>query len=208
MSESSRLRSGQEQDLLVRSTKKIKRNETDLSDEEDEMMGDLPSDLPAEQSPHESGAGGIGDGTAVEDTLKTGEKDEKKEAEVPAVPNPSFRDMLLGENKWTAIDEEDEFGPIGKNDGLIQFSTVNNWPSLTTTDKLRTSLERRWHNCLIVKLLGRSIGFQTLDEKIKRLWGEYELIDLGTGYFLVKFTDVYDLQFALEEGPWILFGHY
>lgn len=37
---------------------------------------------------------------------------------------------------------------------------------------------------------------------------EYELIDIGCGFFLVKFTCPYDLQFALEEGPWMIFGHY
>ncbi|KAE8705252.1 hypothetical protein F3Y22_tig00110429pilonHSYRG00369 [Hibiscus syriacus] len=36
---------------------------------------------------------------------------------------------------------------------------------------------------------------------------EYELIDVGEGYFLIKFSSLDDLKFALE-GPWIIYGHY
>lgn len=38
--------------------------------------------------------------------------------------------------------------------------------------------------------------------------GDYELVDLGEGFSLVKFTCVEDFQKVMDEGPWILFGHY
>ncbi|XWS46434.1 hypothetical protein CRYUN_Cryun14cG0066200 [Craigia yunnanensis] len=50
-----------------------------------------------------------------------------------------------------------------------------------------------------------------LDEEIRKLWNpksDYELIDLGEGFFLVKFSSFSDLQLAVEEDPWITFGHY
>lgn len=62
-----------------------------------------------------------------------------------------------------------------------------------------------------MKLLGRSISFRVLEEKIHKLCnpkGEISLVDLGMGYFLVKFSASEDLNFALEEGPWVIFGHY
>ncbi|MCQ7012992.1 DUF4283 domain-containing protein, partial [Clostridioides difficile] len=37
---------------------------------------------------------------------------------------------------------------------------------------------------------------------------EIELIDLREGHFLVRFYDTSDLEFALEEGPWVIFWHY
>nr|WMB96794.1 reverse transcriptase [Solanum melongena]WMB97016.1 reverse transcriptase [Solanum aethiopicum] len=37
---------------------------------------------------------------------------------------------------------------------------------------------------------------------------EFELIDLGSGFFLAKFSSYDDLQYAIEEGPWIIYGHY
>ncbi|XVF12265.1 hypothetical protein REPUB_Repub08aG0100700 [Reevesia pubescens] len=58
---------------------------------------------------------------------------------------------------------------------------------------------------------GRSIGFKVLDARIRKLWNlkaDYELLDLGDGYFLVKFTSFSDMQFVLVEVPWIVFGHY
>lgn len=120
-----------------------------------------------------------------------------------APPKATFKEKVLGKFVPKDFYKEDEFGHITDNDGLIEVSTKDAWPCLRTTEKLRESLNRRWQNCLIVKLLGRSIGLKTLDEKIKKLWmprEEIELIELSEGHFLVPFKDTNDLTFALEEG--------
>ncbi|KAE8701043.1 hypothetical protein F3Y22_tig00110548pilonHSYRG00029 [Hibiscus syriacus] len=124
---------------------------------------------------------------------------------------PSYRNMLMGKSLINGFEESGEFGPIKKNERLITVGSKDSWPSLTTSDKFRGSLKVRWSNCLILKLLGKSIGFRALDERIKRMWMpkvDYELIDVGDGYFLIKFSSLDDLCFALEEGPWIIYGHY
>ncbi|KAE8667911.1 hypothetical protein F3Y22_tig00112354pilonHSYRG00105 [Hibiscus syriacus] len=57
---------------------------------------------------------------------------------------------------------------------------------------------------------GKSIGFRALDERIRKMWMpkvEYKLIDVGEGYFLIKFSSLDDLKFA-SEGLWIIYGHY
>lgn len=66
-------------------------------------------------------------------------------------------------------------------------------------------------NCLIVKLLGGKIGYKTLQTKVTSLWnqkGELSLVELGECYYLAKFILEEDRQFALSEGPRVIFGHY
>ncbi|OMP00966.1 hypothetical protein CCACVL1_03217, partial [Corchorus capsularis] len=97
-------------------------------------------------------------------------------------PKFSWKDMVVGNLDTNGLNDRDEFGPLTQNKDLITVSTKDSWLSLTTSDKLKERLNRGWTNCLIVKLLGRSIGFKTLDERVRRMWmprAEFELIDLG-----------------------------
>ncbi|KAE8727842.1 hypothetical protein F3Y22_tig00005294pilonHSYRG00127 [Hibiscus syriacus] len=124
---------------------------------------------------------------------------------------PSFCNMLLDKSLINGFQESDEFGPIEKNDGLIMVGSKDSWPSFFTSDKFRAILEIKWTNCLILKLLGKSIGFRALNERIRKMWmpkAEYELIYVGDGYFLANFSSLEDLRFALEGGLWIIYGHY
>ncbi|XP_039015574.1 uncharacterized protein LOC120145953 [Hibiscus syriacus] len=134
--------------------------------------------------------------------LETNNQDERR---------PSYRNMLIGKSLINGFQDSDEFGPIDKNEGLIAVGCKDSWPSLTTSERYRDSLQVRWTNCLILKLLGKSIGFRDLDERNRKTWApkaDYELIDVGDGYFLTKFSSVDDLRFSIEEGPWIIYGHY
>ncbi|OMO49887.1 Endonuclease/exonuclease/phosphatase [Corchorus capsularis] len=74
------------------------------------------------------------------------------------------------------------------------------------------SMDRRqWEDCLIVKLLGRTISYTVLADRLEKLWkpkGDWELIDLGSGFYLAKFYAQEDLKFVVDEGPWSFFGHY
>ena len=68
-----------------------------------------------------------------------------------------------------------------------------------------------WRKSLIVKLLGKVLGFQMLITRIKSLWqleGRYKMVDLGQDNFLFKFESKSDYLHALDGGPWIISGHY
>ena len=63
----------------------------------------------------------------------------------------------------------------------------------------------------MVKLLGRSIGYQFLCKKVEQIWkpkGEIDVIDLGYSFFLVKFTLDEDIDTVLNESPWVIQDHY
>ena len=57
---------------------------------------------------------------------------------------------------------------------------------------------------LIVKLLGRTIGYNTILNRIKTLWRPkvvFDLIAMDNMFFLVKFSSIGDYNFTKYEGP-------
>ncbi|KAL4354895.1 hypothetical protein GQ457_06G021910 [Hibiscus cannabinus] len=64
---------------------------------------------------------------------------------------------------------------------------------------------------IILKLLGRRIGYETLKTKIHDLWkpaSEIKLMDIENGYFLATFRSHNDFLTVLADGPWTIFRHY
>lgn len=60
-------------------------------------------------------------------------------------------------------------------------------PELSISPKLKVALCEPWENALVVKPLGRNIGYMTLEKKVKELWkprGEIEIVILGHGTIL------------------------
>ena len=63
---------------------------------------------------------------------------------------------------------------------------------------------------LIIKVLGRKIGFDLLERKLQ-LWkgvGLFEIVDLGYEFYLIKFSCMEDKNYILDGGPWMIFDHY
>ncbi|RYQ79455.1 hypothetical protein Ahy_Scaffold6g108202 [Arachis hypogaea] len=68
-----------------------------------------------------------------------------------------------------------------------------------------------WWRSLIVKLMGRKVGYVTMKRRIENMWGrlgELDVIDLGNNYYLVKFYAQEDLDATLVDGPWKIYDHY
>lgn len=68
-----------------------------------------------------------------------------------------------------------------------------------------------WEKGVIIKMLGRSIGFKALENRMKLLWakrGVLNIIDLGQEFYLVTFTNPEDHTVALLEGLWLVYDHY
>ncbi|KAI8025479.1 Uncharacterized protein LOK49_LG02G03808 [Camellia lanceoleosa] len=72
------------------------------------------------------------------------------------------------------------------------------------SDKPRT-------NALIIRLLGKSIGYKMLCTRVETLWGlqdEFDVIDLGNNYFLFKFSSQEDCAMVYSGGPWVIMDYY
>lgn len=120
---------------LARSTKKIKSSETSVTGDGEEPMNEVAAPEHDKGTPKQF-----------------------------CFEKPSWRDIVIGrkKNHGRGFLKGDEFGDLDANDGLIEISTKENWPCLTTSKEYMAVLERRWNKSLIIKLLGRSIGYKTL----------------------------------------------
>lgn len=132
------------------------------------------------------------------------------------VNGPSFKDVvtnrngpgLQGASGSDMAPEDDEFHFVsdGEEDDEDDRCPVIR---LSSVDKRR--LCRPWKNSLIVKLFGRSIGYTYLCRRLKELWkpsAPMDVIALDNNFFLVRFANSGDLDFARSEGPWIIADHY
>ncbi|KAK5820043.1 hypothetical protein PVK06_025087 [Gossypium arboreum] len=63
---------------------------------------------------------------------------------------------------------------------------------------------------IVVKLLGRRIGFNVVLNRISLLWNlrhPIQMIDLENAFFMVRFQDE-DYSQALVGRPWVIYDHY
>ncbi|GKV04186.1 hypothetical protein SLEP1_g16380 [Rubroshorea leprosula] len=68
-----------------------------------------------------------------------------------------------------------------------------------------------WKNVVIIKLLEKSINFHILHAQLLKEWKteqEYEVIDVGIGYFIVRFATQEDYSRVLMGGPYKFFDLY
>ncbi|MBA0824695.1 hypothetical protein Goarm_021343, partial [Gossypium armourianum] len=80
--------------------------------------------------------------------------------------------------------------------------------SLTESIK---SFTKNISRLVVVKLLGRKIGYQALLYKVYSLWkpsGPIRIMDLENDYFLIKLQSEDNYVRALTEGPWVVYGQY
>ncbi|KAL4353660.1 hypothetical protein GQ457_06G023040 [Hibiscus cannabinus] len=106
---------------------------------------------------------------------------------------------VLNSDDIVVLDEDvvvDESGPYT----IIKFS-----------ERVHDAVDRSLGQTVIVRLLGRQIGYRMLWNRIKAMWvpqGQFQLVDLENDYFLVKFELKSDYDRVLADGPWTIFGSY
>lgn len=72
-------------------------------------------------------------------------------------------------------------------------------------------IKAKWAHSLIVKVIGRIVGFHFLHARIMHLWklaGRLDCIDLENDFYLIKFGLVEDYEKVLKGGPWFIREHY
>jgi len=68
-----------------------------------------------------------------------------------------------------------------------------------------------WRQTLIVKVMGRRVGYMYLIKRLKAMWKiqtDLELVDLGNEFFLARFANEADKEHALYNGHWMIADHY
>ncbi|KAL7192728.1 hypothetical protein ACSBR2_024529 [Camellia fascicularis] len=81
--------------------------------------------------------------------------------------------------------------------------------------KLPTGLLKKvrepWKKYLIVRLLGRHIGYNLFVNRMRKLWNlqaDFETLDIGNGFFIVKFEMMEDYSKVFTGGPWVVLDRY
>lgn len=96
-------------------------------------------------------------------------------------------------------------------DGDILRSVINGIPGIEFSDRIKKILVKDMESAVVVKLLGRNIGYGALYNRIVSLWKPsqpFRLMDAANGYYLVKFQSMVDYEVVLTQGPCIVSGHY
>ena len=125
----------------------------------------------------------------------------------------SYKETLIGElpgafeqafdfNHEMEFDatSDDEFDNLPPGEVVVKLSGERK-------NKIRAS----WSRALIVKVFGKSVGFHFLHSRLTSMWkpsGKMDCIDLGYGFFLIKFSLKEDHARVFKGGPWFVGGHY
>ncbi|KAL4324061.1 hypothetical protein GQ457_11G028370 [Hibiscus cannabinus] len=123
----------------------------------------------------------------------------------------SFRDTLVGKGMTQspnlAISELD----VMVTDEDILYGGDNLLPKIRFSGRVHDVIDEKLANSVIIRLLGKTIGYRALLNRIQTLWnpiGELQLIDMENEYFLVRFANEEEFVKVLSGGPWIVYDSY
>jgi hypothetical protein len=125
-------------------------------------------------------------------------------------PKMSFRDILT--EGQTTHHTKEKVDLIEK--GLMKVTLENGnrlLPRVSMDDKLFQDLCNPWKEALVVKLLGKNVGYNMMKDRLKTLWrlaGGFEIMDVDNGFYMVKCELLADREKIMSDGPWMLFDHY
>ncbi|XP_057451901.1 uncharacterized protein LOC130743687 [Lotus japonicus] len=124
---------------------------------------------------------------------------------------PTFKEKVLGKatvEKEKQVRNLVEAGVMKKD--LIEGNSF--FPMFDFKDECSYEVIcKPWQDCLVVKLLGKHIGYKVLGDRLRSLWkpaGGIEVRDILHGYFLVQFDLKEDREHAMVGAPWMIYHHY
>ncbi|KAI8031372.1 Uncharacterized protein LOK49_LG01G03785 [Camellia lanceoleosa] len=116
-------------------------------------------------------------------------------------------DRLFTDDEFLTDEEDNE--ALSEDEQAQDLAPII--PRIKLHPRLVKLIRKPWKDCLIVRLLGKTVGFKFLVNKLKKIWGlqgDFEATNLGLGFFLVKFEMLVDCNRVYTEGPWIIMDHY
>ncbi|GKV02570.1 hypothetical protein SLEP1_g14996 [Rubroshorea leprosula] len=131
-------------------------------------------------------------------------------------PLKSFRDTLVAGfvSPTHPLVSYVELELLNQQADMVANTTQNRGPripSVRLSPEITLQLRENWKNIVIIKLLGKIINHNLLCSRLKYLWKtecEFDMIDLGLGYYTVKFASMEERHRVLMGGPWKIFDHY
>lgn len=96
---------------------------------------------------------------------------------------------------------------------LVHVEHVNEnrlTPMVHVEKKVLEELSLPWKEALVVKLLGKTLGFNIMKSKLSLTWklsGGFKIIDIENGFYMVQFDDNEDRNKVIKGSPWMIFDH-
>lgn len=93
----------------------------------------------------------------------------------------------------------------------VIFNDDEPMPSIAFSMRVHEQLIKPWKNSVVVKLLGRHIGYRALCNRLELMWSLtpcFSIIDLENDFYLIRFMNKGDADYALTYGLWTIMGHY
>jgi hypothetical protein len=122
----------------------------------------------------------------------------------------SFLDKLLGMQE--PLPRRETVDLIGKKLFRIEFEDGDRrHPRCYADDSVLKDLWVPWQHAIIVKLLGKTLRFFAMRDRLKAIWrltGDMYIMDIGHGFFMVKFDLEPDREKVISGGPWMIVDHY
>ncbi|QHO28903.1 uncharacterized protein LOC127740571 [Arachis duranensis] len=153
----------------------------------------------------------------IEDSTSN-ENRSKNRSFAQTLKNGPMNSHTEGEDLDSAIDtgkreaEGDKTDMVSDSESDIRVEKIEEGLfNIVISEETERKLWKSWWNTLIVKLLGRKVGYAEMKRRLEIMWsnkGSLDVIDLGQDFYLVKFYANEDFDFALLEGPWKLYDHY
>ncbi|XP_057418066.1 uncharacterized protein LOC130712251 [Lotus japonicus] len=122
---------------------------------------------------------------------------------------PTFREMVLGRVEKEAGLARERVDLIANKLVRVEFEEgKKHLPRVFVADSVIDNLSTAWKDSLVVKVLGKNLGYNFMKQKLKALWkpkGGFEIIDVDHGVYMVKFDLPDDKDTVLNGGPWMIF---
>lgn len=190
--------SSQEEDLLRRSTKKIKNSS-------DKFTGSRSGGVCYEDIPIIRGDEEVEIRKSYRDSL-IGNNSDLRSNDSDDTDDSDDEDLSDEEDRSEKDEEEESLCEI-----IEHQRGKHSIPEFIFKEKVKKRINKPFRNVLIVKLLGRMIGYKALESKLQKMWGndgDVYVVDTYNDFYVVKFTSKLDYEFALGGGPWMIYDHY
>lgn len=98
--------------------------------------------------------------------------------------------------------------------GLVKISHESGnrlIPFVTLDDKYFQDLCSPLNKSVVIKLLGKNVGYNMMKKRLKKLWKltrGFDIMDIDDGYYMLKSNLLADKKKIVLDGLWMLFDHY
>ncbi|XP_019173794.1 PREDICTED: uncharacterized protein LOC109169367 [Ipomoea nil] len=176
-------RSPEDQDLLERSTKKAKRGRDAV-------------------------------GTTAEPSPKQVTMESPTEPRAFSPESSQWRTPVITPNQvWNRREsfQPTEEAEESDDDTMEEDGRSFDYPVIKVTKEEKKRLRRPWRRSLILRVLGRTVGYSFLLQRLQRMCktqASFDLIALTNDCYIAKFETLADYEAVKLGGPWMVLDHY